>query len=452
MKQRLLNSKDIVQTNETQNRFGSNVDISPLNITRSCGLIKDYKQLTDVKELFIEFSGLNEVNDNGKGTFKRIDNKVLSEDTGVILKINNRYYQRQYTGKVLLDWFNSDTIDTLLLAVKKYKQVKLSNKKYVFNITKSYNIEITDNFYIDGNQAEIEINSEEKLPYIFRLLFNAPIEYALFTNCKLKFNANTFVTSLRQSNCQTFDFYSENIFVDIDAEHISLTTGKILDGLPTNIQGQKTFINIPQKKEASENVEDTDFLSVKDLDTLAFVVNYVYAKNRTSQNVKGQKTFGEDGGCYLPLATEPDQYCNMQNLQNIIEYEMEEQLRVYTLAKAKEIGLEVSGNFPEGSVYIQVGDNKTPEELFGSADAIPWTNLSEYLQEQFGTNQTFYIRKNALRNNDALYIGKAKTAEFATEQSVNVMPMSLTQPEAPASTKFTLWYKGDCTKIPIKES
>ena len=105
---------------------------------------------------------------------------------------------------------------------------------------------------------------------------------------------------------------------------------------------------------------------------------------------------------------------------------------------------EINGNLTE--------TNKTPEELFGSADAIPWTNLSEYLQEQFGTNQTFYIRKNALRNNDALYIGKAKTAEFATEQSVNVMPMSLTQPEAPSSTKFTLWYKGDCTKIPIKES
>lgn len=457
MKQRLLTTQDIVQTNEKQERFSKQVDISPLNITKNCGLIKDYKQLKNINELLIEFDGLNEVNDNGKGIFKRIDNEILKEDLGVILKIGQHFYKRQYTGKVLLDWFNSDSINTLLLVVKKYKQVKLSNKKYKFNITNSYNIEVTDNFYIDGNQAEIEIISDGKLPYILKLLFNAPIDYALFTNCKLTFNATTFVNATRVVNCKIFDFYTENIFVDKEAHEISLTNGNIINGLPCNIQNVKKFINIPQYNDIRENITEQELLSIKDLDTLSFVVTYVYARNRTNQNVNGQKTFNDIS---LPLATKPTEYCNMQNLQNIIEQEMEQQLYDYILAKSKEIKLTLSGNFPEGAVYIQIAkDNKgtfnnieSPEYLFGSQDNIPWTDMTAYLAPMF-ENEVFTLRKNSLRNNDAIYIGQAKLGNFATDQSANQMPSILVDIEHTISKirNFKIWYKGDVTKLNIIE-
>lgn len=472
MNQRLLTQDDIVQATEQQERFGETITINPLQITRNCGLLKDYKNLKDVTELFIEFDGINEKYDIGKGIFKRIDNET-KEDFGVIIKIGRTFYKRQYDGYVLFDWFNNDSLDVLVSMMQKYKNIKLSNRRYEFNLNKTYNIQVNQSFQVDCNQAEIEFVSEEKLDSIFKLFFNRPIEYALFTNAKLKFNANTFVTSIRSANCKYFDFYTENIFVDIDAAHISLTNGNVIDGLPANIQSQKIFSNIIQKKETIIPT-DTEFLSVEDLDTLSFVINYVYAYNRTSQNVKGQKTFRD---LRLPLATENNQYCNMQNLDNIIEKEMEQQLLDYTLTKAKEIGLEVSGSFPEGSVYIQFKtdnqfkETESPIFLFGEEDGIKWTNLTDYISNKFkelhNDNEdkiigNFLLRKNKLRDNAALYISKRSMRQLAPKlspfsintekpQDIASNPEKYSLDSLYASKDFILWYKGDCTKIEIKE-
>lgn len=455
MKQRLLTSQDIVQSVETQNRFGIKTTINPLNITRNCGLLKDYKTLKNINDLFIEFDGINTRYDVGKGIFKRIDNQVLQEDFGIIIKVGNHFYQRQYEGYVLFDWFNSDSLDILLLALQKYTYIKLSKKKYIFNIQKPYNAQVTKNFYIDGNQAEIEFISNEKLESIFKLYFNTPIDYAIFTNCKIKFNATTFVTALRQVNCKTFDFYTENKFVDIDSKNISLTGGYIIDGMPANIQAQKTFYTTLQKKEAT-TPKDTEFLCLKDLESLGFLVNYVYAYNRQEQNIRGQKSFKE---CYLPLAKNNTEYCNMQNLQDIIEYEMEEQLRQYTLNRAKEIGLEVSGNFPEGAVYLQISNNgefleqEAPKALFGENDGIAWTDLTDYINtklKQGNIATSFYLRKNKNRDNDALYCGGKKIQDLAINQSLNAKPNDLNIPNiSEAKQAYKLWYKGDCTKLKL---
>lgn len=469
MKQRLLTQDDIVQATEQQERFGETTTINPLQITRKCGLLKDYKTLKDITELFIEFDGINEKYDIGKGIFKRVDNET-KEDFGIIIKIGRTFYKRQYDGYVLFDWFNSDSLDILVSMMQKYKNIKLSNRKYIFNLDKTYNIQVNQSFQVDCNQAEIEFVSENKLDSIFKLFFNKPIEYALFTNAKLIFNANTFVTSIRSANCKYFDFYTENIFTDIDAAHISLTNGNVIDGLPANIQSQKIFSNIIQKKETQE-ISDTEFLSVADLDTLSFVINYVYAYNRTSQNVKGQKTFRD---LRLPLATENNQYCNMQNLQDIIEQEMEQQLLDYTLTKAKEIGLEVSGSFPKGSVYVQFKtdnqfkETESPVFLFGEEDGIKWTNLTEYIQDKFKElynepenryASNFSLRKNKLRDNSAFYIAKKSMRSLAHNNSMNTEypQQMLSNPEHYSLDKlnvnqdFILWYKGDCTKIEIKE-
>lgn len=472
MNQRLLTQDDIIQSQEQQERFGETITINPLQITRNCGLLKDYKNLKDITELFIEFDGINEKYDIGKGIFKRVDTET-KEDFGVVIKIGRTFYKRQYDGYVLFDWFNNNSLDILVSILQKYKNIKLSNRRYEFNLDKTYNIQVNQSFQVDCNQAEIEFISENKLDSIFKLFFNKPIEYALFTNAKLKFNANTFVTSIRSANCKYFDFYTENVFVDIDSAHISLTNGNVIDGLPANIQSQKIFSNIVSKKETTIPT-DTEFLSVKDLDTLSFVINYVYAYNRTSQNVKGQKTFTH---LRLPLATENNQYCNMQNLDNIIEKEMEQQLLDYTLTKAKEIGLEVSGSFPEGSVYVQFKtDNQfkeaeSPVFLFGEEDGIKWTNLTEYIQNKFKElnpdNEdnrigNFSLRKNKLRDNAALYIAKQSMRQLAPKHKYNSMnteypQQMLSNPEDYRSDSlfvrqdFILWYKGDCTKIEIKE-
>lgn len=466
MQQRLLNQNDIIQAQEIQSRFDQVVTINPLEVTRKCGLLKDYKQLTNITEQFIEFTGLNEEYDFGKGIFKRSET-ATKEDFGIVIKIGKLFYERQYDGYVLFDWFDTDSLDVLVSCMQKYKHIRLANKKYNFTLEKTLNINVNDSFEVEGNQAEIEFISNDKLESIFKLFFNKPIEYALFTNCKLKFNASTFVTSLRQSNCKYFDFYTENIFVDIDAQHISLTNGNVIDGLPVNIQSQKIFGNIPEKKELAE-ITNLDFLSVSDLDTLSFVVNYVYCINRTNQDVKGQKTFRK---ILLPAATENDQYCNMQNLNDIIEKEMEQQLLDYTLNKAKEIGLEVSGSFPEGSVYVQFKtdnefkDNESPVHLFGEEDGIKWTNLSDYISNKFkelnpdSENKfigNFAMRKNKLRNNDAFYITRQNTRQMADGNSVNCKyPQYAFDPPRDdhlyMGKDFILWYKGDCTTLEIKE-
>lgn len=450
MQQRLLNQDDIVQAQETQNRFNQVVIINPLEVTRKCGLLKDYKNLKDVTEQFIEFTGLNEEYDFGKGIFKRSET-ATKEDFGVIIKIGKVFYERQYDGYVLFDWFDTESLDVLVSCIQKYKHIRLSNKKYNFTLEKTLNINVNESFEIEGNQAEIEFTSNDKLESVFKLFFNKPIEYALFTNCKLKFNASTFVTSLRQSNCKYFDFYTENIFVDIDAQHISLTNGNIIDGLPANIQSQKIFGNIPEKKEII-NSTDLDLLSVADLDTLSFVVNYVYCINRTQQNVKGQKTFKE---ILLPLATKDEEYCNMQNLENFVHNRLATLVNEYYRTKAKEINLELSGLFPEGSVYICSIDDKSPNELFGTNDNIQWTNLSEYLKEKLKINN-FMLCKNKNRGNDSLYIQKPKVRTMVANNSISVSSPQFEgfkqlQGKDTITQQFVVWYKGDCTTLEIKE-
>lgn len=230
MKKRLAVYTDFVKSRTQQSRFKSIVDINPIDNIKKVGLIKDRDTLT-INDNIIEFTGLYEENDIGRGIFIRDDSITEIEDLGVILEINGYKYKRQYKGVVYLDWFGNDYTIGLVAALKYGKIKCVLGKEYNLEFNTTLGIVIKNNVEIDGNGSIFKI-THKGLSNLFTFYFNTPIEYFVWNDSKFIFDIDIFALFYRSYNVKFLDLYTNNTFpTTVTIKEIPGKSGLVQTGL-----------------------------------------------------------------------------------------------------------------------------------------------------------------------------------------------------------------------------